>query len=171
MQSWFVESKILGLIRVSLDENRIGFTRSGKSIEGAIVSLDMLVKGKPSVSMSRQAKTFNNQLAHYEAGDLDAFNNLSVAYQGSDFRRKVLHQMRQIPVGSVETYGGLASLSGNPKAFRAVATVCATNLVPLVLPCHRVVPSDFSIGNYASRKLKNGSNLKELLLTHEDALI
>lgn len=170
MQSWFVESNFLGLIRVDFDENQYGFTRSGKFVEGAIVSVNLLVNGKRNECFTRQAKTFNQQLAKYEAGDFQAFDNLSIAYQGSEFRMNVLRNMREIPVGYVETYAGLAEISGNPKAYRAVATVCATNLVPLLLPCHRVVPSDLSMGKYASRSLKNGSKLKEKLLAHEGAL-
>lgn len=171
MQSWVVESKNLGLIQVTFDEDKIGYLKSGKSVLGSVVAIDMQVKSKLSIAKSTAETRFNRLLTEYEAGNYHAFDELAVAYDGTDFRRKVLRQMREIPVGSVETYGGLAKLSGNPKAFRAVATVCATNLVPLVLPCHRVVPSDFSIGNYASRKIKNGSNLKQLLLAHEDALI
>lgn len=171
MQTWFVRSNILGVLRVCFDENKIGFTKSGKSVRGALLRVDMQVKGKQSLVFPKPAMNFNEMLVEYELGNFKAFDNLPVRYEGSEFRIKVLQQMRQIPVGTVETYGGLAALSGNPKAYRAVATVCATNQIPLVLPCHRVVPSDFSVGNYASRKIKNGTRLKELLLSHEDALI
>jgi len=67
--------------------------------------------------------------------------------------------------GEVVTYGKLAERSGNPKAFRAAATACARNPVPLVVPCHRVVPSSGGIGNYGG-----GAARKRVLLELEGAL-
>jgi methylated-DNA-[protein]-cysteine S-methyltransferase len=73
------------------------------------------------------------------------------------FRRRVLETLhREIGPGDVVTYARLAERSGNPKAFRAAATACARNPVPIVVPCHRVLPSGGGIGNYgggAERKL------------------
>jgi methylated-DNA-[protein]-cysteine S-methyltransferase len=60
------------------------------------------------------------------------------------------------------TYGGLAARAGHPKAARAVGTACAVNPVPLVVPCHRVVPSGGGVGSYAG-----GPERKRALLAHE----
>jgi methylated-DNA-[protein]-cysteine S-methyltransferase len=71
----------------------------------------------------------------------------------------------QIHRGEVVTYAGLAQRSGNPKAFRAAATACARNPVPIVVPCHRVLPSGGGIGNYGG-----GPERKRALLELEGAL-
>ena len=64
------------------------------------------------------------------------------------FRRDVLDHLRQIAFGATESYAAVARAAGSPKAMRAVGTACATNPVPLFVPCHRVVRSDGSIGQY-----------------------
>jgi methylated-DNA-[protein]-cysteine S-methyltransferase len=65
------------------------------------------------------------------------------------FRREVLETLhREVARGDVITYGALAGRSGHPRAYRAVGTACARNPVPLVVPCHRVLPSSGGVGNY-----------------------
>jgi methylated-DNA-[protein]-cysteine S-methyltransferase len=80
------------------------------------------------------------------------------------FRRDVLTHLRQIPYGSTETYAGVASAVGKPAAVRAAGTACARNPLPLVVPCHRVVRSDGTIGQYGG-----GVDAKRLLLQLEAA--
>ena len=63
------------------------------------------------------------------------------------------------------TYGALAARLGHPKAARAVGTACARNPVPLIVPCHRVVPRGGGVGSYAG-----GPDVKRRLLAHEGAL-
>ena len=66
------------------------------------------------------------------------------------FRATVLHHLAtDVGYGRTASYAALAELAGNPKAVRAVGTACATNPIPVVVPCHRVVRSDGGIGNYA----------------------
>lgn len=170
MQIWQVQSKHLGLLRVLFDEDAIGETLSGKHKSGAIVQVEFLQKGQPSKNYSKELDKFLKSLNQYESGTLDAFDDLSLFVDGTEFQKLVLRKMRSISPGSVVTYGQLAKISGRPKAYRAVATVCATNKIPLLIPCHRVVPADYSIGNYASRHLKNGTVLKLGLLEHENAI-
>ena len=65
------------------------------------------------------------------------------------FRRAVLEALhRDVPRGETITYGELAAHAGNRKAARAAGTACARNPVPLVVPCHRVLPGTGGIGNY-----------------------
>lgn len=65
------------------------------------------------------------------------------------FRSVVLHHLSaDLPYGRTASYGTLAQLAGNPKAVRAVGTACATNPLPIVVPCHRVVRADGSLGGY-----------------------
>jgi methylated-DNA-[protein]-cysteine S-methyltransferase len=78
------------------------------------------------------------------------------------FRRTVLHHLPEISYGQTATYASVARLAGSPKAFRAVGTACATNPLPVVVPCHRVVLSDGGIGHYLG-----GPDAKRTLLTLE----
>lgn len=64
------------------------------------------------------------------------------------FRRTVLEHLPEIPYGSTASYAAVAEASGNPTAIRAAASACSHNPLPLVVPCHRVVRSDGTIGNY-----------------------
>lgn len=73
-----------------------------------------------------------------------------------------------IPVGETISYGGLAAKVGKPSACRAVGMAMRMNQVPLIVPCHRVVNSDGSLGNYMSGR---GVALKRWLLNHEGALL
>nr|WP_018599024.1 methylated-DNA--[protein]-cysteine S-methyltransferase [Mycobacterium sp. 155] len=78
------------------------------------------------------------------------------------FRRTVLHHLPEIGYGQTTSYAMLARLAGNPKAVRAVGTACATNPLPVVVPCHRVVRSDGAMGGYLG-----GTDAKRLLLALE----
>ncbi|HYK90911.1 MAG TPA: methylated-DNA--[protein]-cysteine S-methyltransferase [Acidobacteriota bacterium] len=84
----------------------------------------------------------------------------------SPFEREVLLHLRRIPRGEVRTYGWLAQEAGRPRAVRAVGNTMARNPVPLLLPCHRIVPAAGGIGQYAF-----GSALKRELLKREDTPI
>jgi methylated-DNA-[protein]-cysteine S-methyltransferase len=65
------------------------------------------------------------------------------------FRRTVLTHLPEIRYGTTASYADVARASGSPRAVRAVGTACATNPLPIVVPCHRVVRSDGSMGQYA----------------------
>jgi len=65
------------------------------------------------------------------------------------FRREVVRHLPEIPYGRTATYTEVAALAGSPRAVRAVGTACAKNPLPLVVPCHRVVRSDGTTGQYA----------------------
>ncbi|OJY54325.1 MAG: cysteine methyltransferase [Pseudonocardia sp. 73-21] len=80
------------------------------------------------------------------------------------FRAAVLHRLPDIGYGHTASYAAVAALAGNPKAVRAVGTACATNPLPVVVPCHRVVRSDGSMGGYLG-----GIEAKRTLLTLETA--
>jgi methylated-DNA-[protein]-cysteine S-methyltransferase len=74
----------------------------------------------------------------------------------------VLTHLRDIAYGATESYAAVAAAAGSPAAVRAVGTACATNPLPLVVPCHRVVRSDGSSGQYVG-----GAEVKQVLLTME----
>jgi methylated-DNA-[protein]-cysteine S-methyltransferase len=80
------------------------------------------------------------------------------------FRLAVLTHLREIAYGTTESYAVVAAAAGSPAAVRAVGTACATNPLPVVVPCHRVVRSDGSIGQYVG-----GPGAKQALLALEAA--
>lgn len=80
----------------------------------------------------------------------------------NDLEHDVLQMLTRIPRGQVRTYAWVARQVGRPRAVRAVANVIAKNVVPFVVPCHRVVPSAGGIGQYAF-----GSAMKRALLERE----
>ncbi len=80
------------------------------------------------------------------------------------FRRTVLDRLRSVEYGRTVSYGALAIVSGSPGAGRAVGSACANNPLPVVVPCHRIVRSDGSLGQYVG-----GVEAKRLLLEIERA--
>jgi methylated-DNA-[protein]-cysteine S-methyltransferase len=80
------------------------------------------------------------------------------------FRRNVIEHLRAIGYGHRESYATVAAAIGHPRAVRAVGTACAHNPLPVVIPCHRVVRSDGSTGQYVG-----GPQAKSTLLNLEAA--
>lgn len=104
------------------------------------------------------------QLDEYFAGRRTTFDlPLDLQLVGG-FRRSVLDVLRDVPYGRTASYAALAAAAGSPRAVRAVGTACALNPLPLVVPCHRVVRSDGSPGQYAG-----GAPAKLTLLALEGA--
>jgi methylated-DNA-[protein]-cysteine S-methyltransferase len=84
----------------------------------------------------------------------------------TEFTKDVLAAVYRIPWGAVSSYGGVAGMTGNPAAARAVGGAVARNPVPLVIPCHRVLRSDGSIGGWSGHP-----GWKDWLLELEGSLV
>ncbi|GII30358.1 methylated-DNA--[protein]-cysteine S-methyltransferase [Planotetraspora mira] len=106
----------------------------------------------------------SRQLEEYFAGRRTRFDLPLDWRLSKGFRREVLTHLREIGYGHTESYAEVAAAAGSPRAVRAVGTACATNPLPLVVPCHRVVRSDGSAGGYAG-----GPDAKLRLLAMERA--
>jgi methylated-DNA-[protein]-cysteine S-methyltransferase len=104
------------------------------------------------------------QLDEYFAGRRRVFEVPVDLQLSRGFRRAVLQHLLEIPYGGRESYAAVATAAGNPRAVRAAGTACATNPIPLVVPCHRVVRSDGTYGQY-----RGGPAAKHTLLTLEAA--
>jgi len=103
------------------------------------------------------------QLNEYFSGRRHTFDVPLDFQLSKGFRRVVLgHLAVDVGYGTTASYGTLARLSGSPKAVRAVGTTCATNPIPVVVPCHRVVRSDGTLGGY-----RGGPAAKRALLDLE----
>ncbi len=88
------------------------------------------------------------QLDEYFAGRRQAFALDVDLRLSTGYRRTVLDHLRVVPYGRTETYTEVARATASPRAVRAVGSACATNPVPVVVPCHRVLRSDGSLGGY-----------------------
>ena len=88
------------------------------------------------------------QLDDYFAGVRQVFDLRVDLRLAAGFRRQVLDHLRTIGYGRTESYTAVAAATGRPRAVRAVGSACATNPVPVVVPCHRVLRSDGTLGGY-----------------------
>lgn len=104
------------------------------------------------------------EIDEYLAGTRTEFDLPLDLRLAEGFRRQVIEHLREIGYGQRQSYATVAAAIGNPKAVRAVGSACARNPLPLVIPCHRVVRTDGSIGQYAG-----GAAAKTALLELEAA--
>ena len=123
--------------------------------------------GPRIVGSDRELAGTRDTLEAYFAGEGDPHDlPVDLSLVGAPFRRVVLETLHDsVARGEVVTYGGLAERAGNARAHRAAATACARNPVPIVVPCHRVVPAGGGIGRYGG-----GPERKRVLLELEGSL-
>ena len=142
---------------------RIAFEGEPEDVTLAGVAANV---GSRLVRSDRELAATRDALSAYLEGDDDTLGlPVDLAMARGPFRRIVLDTLhREVGRGEVITYGELAREAGNPRAVRAVGTACATNPVPIVVPCHRVLPSTHKLGNYGG-----GPDRKRALLTLEGA--
>jgi methylated-DNA-[protein]-cysteine S-methyltransferase len=143
-----------------------GLVRVAYAREGHDTVLDTLANRlSPRVLRApRRLDVAARQLEEYFAGTRTAFELPLDFSLSAGFRLQVQRALPRIGYGRTSSYGALARLVGNPKAVRAVGTACATNPLPVVVPCHRVLRADGSLGGYAG-----GPDAKRILLTLERA--
>jgi len=129
------------------------------------VLTDLAVRISPRVLRApARLDAVAHQLADYFAGRRRAFDVTLDLQLARGYRREVLDHLRDIGYGHTETYRQVAVATGRPTAVRAVGTACATNPLPLVVPCHRVLRSDGALGGYLG-----GLAAKQQLLALEAA--
>lgn len=102
------------------------------------------------------------ELNEYFRNGLDIFTQETSFTTGSEFDQKVWLALKEIPFGETRTYKWLAEKIGNPNAARAVGQSLGRNPIPIVLPCHRIIESDGSIGGFSA-----GADIKRRLLDME----
>jgi methylated-DNA-[protein]-cysteine S-methyltransferase len=111
-------------------------------------------------------ETARRELDAYFAGTLRVFTVPLDRRLSRGFRRTVLDATADIPYGATASYADVASRAGNPRAVRAAGTALATNPLPIIIPCHRVLRSDGTAGDYLG-----GSAMKERILAMEAGAI
>ncbi|MET0864595.1 MAG: methylated-DNA--[protein]-cysteine S-methyltransferase [Nakamurella sp.] len=156
-----VDSPVGTLLLAATDQGlvRVAFDREDHDL----VLVGLADKISPRVLLSpRRLDDAARQLADYFAGRRRSFELPLDFRLATGFRRAVLAQLTRIGYGQTESYSQVALAAGSPRAVRAVGTACATNPIPVVVPCHRVVRSDGTFGGY-----RGGPAAKSLLLSLE----
>ncbi len=138
-----------GLCRVAFEENAFDLTRRFPAAE--------IVQGGAAL-----AALAARVVAEVESPGRDT--DLPLDVQGTAFQEAVWQALRAIPPGETRSYAQLAAAAGSPGAVRAAGTACGTNPVPVIIPCHRALRSDGSMGGYAY-----GVDRKKALLKREGA--
>jgi methylated-DNA-[protein]-cysteine S-methyltransferase len=156
-----VDSPVGPLLLAATDEGLVRLAFDHGDVDEVIEDLARRVSPRV-LHAPRSLDAVARQLDEYFAGRRQSFDTPIDLRLAAGFRRSVLEHLVRIPFGQVESYAEVAAHVGNPRAMRAVGTACATNPVALVVPCHRVVRSDGSIGNYGG-----GVDAKRLLLDLE----
>jgi methylated-DNA-[protein]-cysteine S-methyltransferase len=149
----FVAVSDQGLVAVSLQDDVQSFGR------------EIMVRfGVDIVQDEKHTKAVSRQITEYLSGAREAFDIPIDWSVMTPFQEKVLRATMEIPRSEVRTYGEIAALIGKPGAAQAVGRAEATNPMPIVIPCHRVVAADGSLHGYSAR---GGLNTKSWLLNLE----
>jgi O-6-methylguanine DNA methyltransferase len=152
----FVAEGPRGLVTVHF----LGIRDADKTIELLRRRFD-LIENQPSSDAMR------GYINRYFAGDLSVMDlPVDLSLVTSEFQIRALTRLRDVPAGAVITYQGLAAAVGAPDAHRAIGNTMASNPVPIFVPCHRVIKSDGTIGNYGG-----GVDRKIVLLRNEGFVV
>lgn len=151
----------LGLMLVAATSRGISAVTLGDDAEALESALH---KEYPAAGIHRDNETLGSWVetivAHIEGSRRDLV--LPLDLQATAFQWRVWQELQRIPYGATATYSEVAEAIGQPTAVRAVARACASNRVSLVIPCHRVIREDGTLGGY-----RWGLERKEKLLTDE----
>jgi methylated-DNA-[protein]-cysteine S-methyltransferase len=148
----FVAKTIKGVCLVSLSEIS----------EAKFQSLLKKRFQKDATRDDKRLKNIIHELSDYFNGNRVNFKSILDLSIGTEFQRKVWEKVREIPCGELRSYKWIAGEIGNPKAVRAVGNAVGKNPVPPIVPCHRVIRSDGTLGGFSS-----GIALKKWLLKLE----
>ena len=130
--------------------------------------VEMAIGDRPvqRAGMSESALPLNNsfksELDAYFAGEQKLFRQKIKFIEGTAFDHKVWRALSRIPYGETRSYRWIAEYAGSPKAARAAGQALKKNPLPIILPCHRIISSDGSLGGYSG-----GLEVKKWLLGHE----
>ncbi len=139
----------------------IGGVRVTVNDAGAVVSVAFVDDELATGDLGGPAAAAARQIEEYFAGTRETFD-LVVEPEGTDFEKRVWKELVQIPFGTTDSYGAIATRLGDPAASRAVGVANARNPIAIVIPCHRVIGSNGDLTGYAG-----GLHRKRWLLAHE----
>lgn len=99
------------------------------------------------ISMATAETDWSTRIGVYLSGG-DSWGDIPLDLETTAFRQSVYEALQRIPEGETRSYEAVAAMIGKPRAVRAVASACANNLISIIIPCHRVVRKDGSLGGY-----------------------
>ncbi|HSD23251.1 MAG TPA: methylated-DNA--[protein]-cysteine S-methyltransferase [Solirubrobacterales bacterium] len=150
-----------GVVRVALPVDRGRQRPRDEVLEELAASVSPRILESP-----KRLDEERRELEDYFEGRRQAFDvPVDWSLTSPGFRSRALHAVARIPYGKTKTYAEIAKSAGNARASRAAGTACGHNPIPLIVPCHRVVPSSGGVGNYGG-----GPDMKRALLDFEGAL-
>jgi methylated-DNA-[protein]-cysteine S-methyltransferase len=160
---WAVTDTPIGPLTLAATD--VGVVRIGFGREDLVLD-ELATEVSPRVvHLPARLDAARRQLDEYFAGDRQGFELPLDRRLSRGYRRQVLEALSAtVPYGAVASYKDLAVATANPGAVRAVGTAMATNPIPIVVPCHRIVRSGGALGNYGG-----GPEVKAYLLRLEGA--
>ena len=125
-----------------------------------------IVSDAPNAKQSKKAfSVLEKRIQDYYEGEPVDFSDVRVCLEDfTEFQQNVLATLKTVKYGKAVSYGQLAQLSGSPKAARAIGSVMAANPLPLIIPCHRVIKGNGTIGQFSA---EGGTNTKKCMLELE----
>ncbi|MCC9176967.1 methylated-DNA--[protein]-cysteine S-methyltransferase [Arthrobacter sp. zg-Y750] len=158
-----VDSPVGGLILAATDAGLVRVAFECEGVDTVLQDLSTRISPRLLEAPERLAEPAA-QLRGYFEGSRRSFDLALDLRLTTGYRRTVVEALQGIAYGRTVTYAGIAALTGNPGAVRAVGTACGRNPLPLVIPCHRVLRSDGTTGGY-----RGGPAVKKTLLDLEAA--
>ena len=132
-----------------------------ESDNGPVMEEELQDEGYALEADEARTASVRTELSEYVSGQRKTFD-ASLAFAGSEWQKTVWMELTRIPFGETRSYGEIADTLGRPGAARAVGRANASNILPVVVPCHRVIAADGTLGGF-----NGGLHLKERLLEHE----
>jgi len=128
---------------------------------GPVMEVELEDEGYAIEADESKTAGVRKELSEYVSGRRKTFD-VPFAFAGSVWQKAVWMELTRIPFGETRSYGEIADSLGRPGAARAVGRANACNVLPVVVPCHRVIAADGTLGGF-----NGGLHLKERLLEHE----
>ena len=169
--NFFLGDGVIDKITLTLGKNAVFFYPSSKESTFPLTSTSSASTPFPSKDKDLFLNSAKNQsliklisqwIKAYEKKEV-LLPKLPLQIKGPPFTTKALKALLKIPFGKVISYKELAKKAGNENASRAIGNICHNNKFPLVIPCHRVIKSDGTIGGFALPL-----TIKKELLAHEN---
>jgi len=132
---------------------------------GPVMGEDLEDEGYTVETDEMRTAGVRDELYEYANGRRKTFD-VPLALAGSEWQKAVWMELTRIPFGETRSYGEIADALGRPGAARAVGSANARNALPVVVPCHRVIAADGTLGGF-----NGGLHLKERLLEHETRVL
>ena len=142
--SYTIGDSSLGRLLVATTDHGICSVKAGRS-DGELVRSLRAEFPRAHIAPSPSAERYLDALNDHLSGQEVKF---PLDIRGTDFQLKVWTALREIPRGETRSYHDVAEMVGEPRAVRAVANACASNPVPLIISCHRVIRKDGTLGGY-----------------------